>query len=52
MCWKDPSTLRLSRPAPASASVAAPLIAIPARPTITIGHGETCGGEMSLRIAA
>ena len=36
-----------SRPAPASAAVAAPLTAIPASATTTTVHAETVGGEIS-----
>ena len=40
-----------SRPAPDSATVAAPLTAIPASATATIAHAETCCGEISRAMA-
>ena len=52
MCWKLPSTLRLSRLAPASTNVAARFTAIPTTATITTIAPSTSGGETSRWIAS
>ena len=52
MCWKLPSTLRLSRLAPASTNVAARFTTIPTSATITTIAPCTPDGETSRWIAS